>query len=77
MANLTFKKEVLNKDFVITAEVDARVITPEGYEGPLSEITEPSILHGMIQRGSHMVAAKVTAAATTKGKERAPGNPEE
>jgi len=52
-----FENAALNKKFEIRGE-DHQIITPEGYSGLLSKVKDETVLTGLIERGSKLVARK-------------------
>lgn len=63
-----FKKASLNKKYIITGG-DCAVTTPDGYSGNISDITDETVIDGMISRGSNLVALKEATPPPLPGKE--------
>lgn len=55
---LEFEAPELNKKYVITAKADHEIVSPEGYRGKLTRISNEAVIEGLIRRKSNLVAAR-------------------
>lgn len=70
MGSVLFKNKKVAKKYRIISEKDVNITIPErkdrkGYSGKLSAISDESVVKGMIERGSNLVA-EAEASTSTK-----------
>jgi hypothetical protein len=60
---MQFKNPILAEKYVILGQEDTKIIIGN-YNGMLSDVSDPAIIEGMINRKSNLVAPKGSVAAT-------------